>query len=201
MVTDNHRELQEPRESSDLSPPSTSLPAAPLGQDIDRSQLQSDFGPGQPLSLQPPSAPSTLSGFSLSQESLVEDIHSSLRQDQPPRSESGSDIDEDDKEMLGSRPNMHRPTDGRSQQPLLNGDTLDRASYDAPNGSARPAFVARSSTFRSRDLNAEGKSATRKKYTYAGFFLLLSLVSFTIQTETAVYIQKTLGWQKAYCML
>jgi drug/metabolite transporter (DMT)-like permease len=35
----------------------------------------------------------------------------------------------------------------------------------------------------------------------AGIFLLLSLVSFVIQTETAVYIQHELGWKKAYSML
>lgn len=194
-------ELKEPRASGDLSPSSPSPPTNPLGQDNDRSPLQPDFGPRQPLSLQPSSAPSTLSGFSSSQASLVEDVHSPLRQAQPKISESGSDIDEDDEQMSGSRPSMHRPIDRRSQQPLLNGDALDRPSYDAPNGRARPALVARSSTFRNRDLDVEGKSATRKKYTYAAFFLLLSLVSFTIQTETAVYIQQTLGWQKAYCML
>jgi hypothetical protein len=47
----------------------------------------------------------------------------------------------------------------------------------------------------------EGSSAVRKKYTYAAFFLLLSLVSFVIQTETAVYIQHELKWNKAYAML
>lgn len=47
----------------------------------------------------------------------------------------------------------------------------------------------------------EGASAVRKKYIYATFFLLLSLVSFAIQTETAVYIQKDLKWNKHYAML
>jgi drug/metabolite transporter (DMT)-like permease len=42
---------------------------------------------------------------------------------------------------------------------------------------------------------------TRRKYIYASFFLVLSLVSFVIQTETAVYIQHELKWKKAYCML
>ncbi|RKF60903.1 putative duf6 domain protein [Golovinomyces cichoracearum] len=39
------------------------------------------------------------------------------------------------------------------------------------------------------------------KYKYAAFFLLLSLISFVIQTETAVYVQHELGWNKPYCML
>lgn len=47
----------------------------------------------------------------------------------------------------------------------------------------------------------QAKLATQKKYSYAAFFLALSLVSFTIQTETAVYIQHELHWDKAYCML
>jgi drug/metabolite transporter (DMT)-like permease len=44
-------------------------------------------------------------------------------------------------------------------------------------------------------------SEARRKYTYAAFFLLLSLISFTFQTELASYIQHDLGWDKAYCML
>jgi hypothetical protein len=54
---------------------------------------------------------------------------------------------------------------------------------------------------RSRSPDTQAKLATRKKYTYAAFFLGLSLVSFVVQTETAVYIQHELGWNKAYCML
>ena len=115
------------------------------------------------------------------------------------------DADELNHSMAASRPPMHRPTDGRSHQPLLNKDEeRGRPSYDSPNGSARPTFAARRSTFRSRSPGlqaAEAKSQTRRKYTYAAFFLVLSLISFTIQTETAVYIQHELHWEKAYCML
>lgn len=101
---------------------------------------------------------------------------------------------------MDTRPPLHRPTDGRSGVPLLK-DEQGRPSYDYPNGSARPAFGTRKSTFRSRSPDMEGSSAVRKKYTYAAFFLLLSLVSFVIQTETAVYIQHELKWNKAYAML
>jgi drug/metabolite transporter (DMT)-like permease len=45
------------------------------------------------------------------------------------------------------------------------------------------------------------ENLTRRKYIYAAFFLLLSLISFVVQTETAVYIQHDLKWNKAYCML
>jgi drug/metabolite transporter (DMT)-like permease len=65
----------------------------------------------------------------------------------------------------------------------------------------RPPLFTRRSTMRSRSPDTQAKLATRKKYTYAAFFLGLSLVSFVIQTETAVYIQHELGWDKAYCML
>lgn len=101
---------------------------------------------------------------------------------------------------MDTRPPLHRPTEGRSQVPLLKGER-GRPSYENSNGSARPAFAARRSTFRSRSPDMEGSSAVRKKYTYAAFFLLLSLVSFVIQTETAVYIQQELKWNKAYAML
>ena len=110
----------------------------------------------------------------------------------------GSDTDEENN--MAERPPLHRPTDGRSQLPLLK-DERGRPSYDSPNGSARPAFVARRSTFRSRSPDFDAQTATRRRYTYAAFFLLLSLVSFVIQTETAVYIQRDLKWNKAYCML
>lgn len=113
--------------------------------------------------------------------------------------EGAGDSDLEEAEM-DTRPPLHRPTDGRSGVPLLK-DERGRPSYDYPNGSARPAFSTRKSTFRSRSPDMEGSSAVRKKYTYAAFFLLLSLVSFVIQTETAVYIQHELKWNKAYAML
>lgn len=56
-------------------------------------------------------------------------------------------------------------------------------------------------TFHERDPVSQAKYETRKKYTYAAITLALSLVSFTVQTETAVYIQHELKWEKPYCML
>ncbi|MCJ1313495.1 hypothetical protein MMC25_007174 [Agyrium rufum] len=75
------------------------------------------------------------------------------------------------------RPPMHRPTDGRSGLPLLK-DERGRPSYDSPNGSARPPMSSRRSTFRSRSPDFDAKTATRRKYTYAAFFLALSLVLY-----------------------
>lgn len=89
------------------------------------------------------------------------------------------------------------PSDMRSghHQPLLPSDKV-RQSYEGP----RPTASRRSSRF--HESNGEAaKAATKKRYTYAGAFLLVSLVSFAVQTETAVYIQHNLHWNKAYCML
>lgn len=108
-----------------------------------------------------------------------------------------SPVDEDMPSDL--RPSLHRPADGSKSyiQPLLsNGDK--HHDYASPH---RPPLTTRRSSFKERDPGLAAKAATRKKYTYAGCFLILSLISFTIQTETAVYIQHTLKWNKAYCML
>ncbi|EMR72221.1 putative duf6 domain protein [Eutypa lata UCREL1] len=65
----------------------------------------------------------------------------------------------------------------------------------------RPPMVSRRSTFRSRSPDTQAKMAARKKYIYASIFLVISLVSFSVQTELAAYVQNQLGWNKAYCML
>jgi hypothetical protein len=113
------------------------------------------------------------------------------------------DSDEDLDEMGDRRPSLHRPTGGRSHQPLLHKDDEERGrtGYSSPDSLHHPPVFSRRSTMRSRSPDTQAKLATRKKYTYAAFFLGLSLISFVIQTETAVYIQHDLGWNKAYCML
>jgi drug/metabolite transporter (DMT)-like permease len=67
---------------------------------------------------------------------------------------------------------------------------------------SRPTF-SRQSTMRSRSAStgAAALALARRKYTYAAIFLVVSLISFTIQTELAAYVQRDLGWDKAYCML
>ncbi|GAB1315244.1 DUF6 domain-containing protein [Madurella fahalii] len=89
------------------------------------------------------------------------------------------------------------------------GDTSPAAAaapspYDAYD---RPMLPRRNTgnTLRSRSPAASHAAAARrearKKYSYAAFFLVVSLVSFTVQTELAAYVQHDLGWDKAYCML
>lgn len=119
-------------------------------------------------------------------------------------SQDGDDAHRESRDSIGDmpsdlRPPFHRPTEGRSHQPLLGNKRDDRRSYDSPI--LRPAMGRRRSTFHERDPDLEAKTATRKRYTYASAFLALSLVSFAVQTETAVYIQHHLGWNKAYTML
>jgi len=104
--------------------------------------------------------------------------------------------DEDGEMPSDLRPSAHR-AGSHQHEPLLSGDK--QQDYESPSRSG-PAS-RRPSTFRRRDSDAVVKSDTRKRYTYAAFFLLLSLISFAVQTETAVYIQHDLHWNKAYCML
>ncbi|KAJ5729155.1 uncharacterized protein N7483_003663 [Penicillium malachiteum] len=107
--------------------------------------------------------------------------------------------------MTVNRPPLHRPTDGRSQQPLLKDDQHgrpSRSSYDNVDAEDRPMLHhTRRPTIRSKSPENDAAQATRKKYLIASGFLLLSLASFVIQTETAVYIQHELHWDKPYCML
>lgn len=126
------------------------------------------------------------------------------RKSLPVVNDSEEDSDYDSK-MDDRHPSLHRQqTDGRSHQPLLHKDDEERGrpGYDTSRDLLeRPPMFSRRSTMRSRSPDTQAKLETRKKYTYAAFFLGLSLISFVIQTETAVYIQHDLGWNKAYCML
>ncbi|KAF2122799.1 hypothetical protein BDV96DRAFT_639362 [Lophiotrema nucula] len=108
------------------------------------------------------------------------------------------DWDEQDAAMPSDlRPSLERErTDGRA--PLLGNGSSKREESGSPTG--RPV-ISRRSTFHERDPESQARFETRRKYTYAAIFLALSLVSFTVQTETAVYIQHELKWEKPYCML
>lgn len=108
-----------------------------------------------------------------------------------------------------ARTSMHGPFDGRSRQPLLDGEQQGRmsaSSFRGGDAEGRPMLHhSRRSTMRSKspegNADALAKKQTRQKYFIASGFLLLSLASFVVQTETAVYIQHDLGWDKPYCML
>ncbi|OQO10033.1 hypothetical protein B0A48_04389 [Cryoendolithus antarcticus] len=114
------------------------------------------------------------------------------------RESSDFDILDEDYDPESGERSTAMPSDLRAQrssQPLL------------PNGK-REGYLTRSishtttrSQFRERDSEELAKLETRKRYTYAAIFLLISLFAFAVQTETAVYIQHNLGWKKPYCML
>lgn len=96
----------------------------------------------------------------------------------------------------------------RHASPLLSASSsrpVSRHSGHAPSALAaaahHPDFSSRRSTLRSRSPATHARLAARKKYTYAAVFLVISLVSFCVQTELAAYVQHDLGWNKAYCML
>ncbi|KAJ9651657.1 hypothetical protein H2198_009070 [Neophaeococcomyces mojaviensis] len=109
---------------------------------------------------------------------------------------------------MPGRPSTHRHSPvnhndnlANSQLPLLEEDKPVRGRSGSMDP-RRPASSSKRNTFRSRSPNYhDPKAQTRKKYLYASFFLVLSLISFVVQTETAVYIQHELHWNKAYCML
>lgn len=123
--------------------------------------------------------------------------------------EALSDWDADQDEMDNQRAPFHKQTDGRSAEPLLpkqdeeRGRTGRTGYNGSPDGltARRPSTFSARSTMRSRSPVVQAGLAAREKYTYAAFFLVVSLIAFTVQTETAEYIQHDLGWNKAYCML
>ncbi|KAK4557033.1 hypothetical protein LTR86_006014 [Recurvomyces mirabilis] len=115
----------------------------------------------------------------------------------------GDDDDLDDLEERDMPSDLRRPSrpstamngHGGQHSPLLS----QNDKHDDPT---EPSLShRRSSRFHERDPDSAARAATRKRYTYAAIFLGISLVSFAIQTETAVYIQHNLGWKKPYCML
>lgn len=115
----------------------------------------------------------------------------------------GTWSDEDGSTAYDDMPSDLRPegrnADGKSQQPLL---ATKQQEYDQDGRSRSPLGGSQhSSKFHERDSEDLARKATQKKYMYAGLFLGLSLVSFVVQTETAIYIADQLKWRKSYCML
>lgn len=165
------------RSSSNLAPPY---------QDDSESSFSSPVHLSQPPTRQtsPNTWDSRPSGTGLEEQEETEDNDF----------EAWDDLDDMPSDL---RPSSHRPVESKSSQPLLSNDKPN-TDYASPH---RPAMQTRRSTFRERDPDVEAAKATKRRYTIAGGFLILSLISFTIQTETAVYIQHTLKWNKAYCML
>ncbi|KAI5856204.1 NADP-dependent oxidoreductase domain-containing protein [Durotheca rogersii] len=129
---------------------------------------------------------------------------------------SESDSDDDETAMSGNkRPAFLRPADGRAVTPLLKKIADEDRGRSRYSGSlpatpmslpiSSPATIQSPytprSTVRSLSPDTQARMAVRKKYTYAAVFLVVSLVSFCIQTELGRYVQHELGWDKAYCML
>ncbi|KAK3370402.1 hypothetical protein B0H63DRAFT_315628 [Podospora didyma] len=117
-----------------------------------------------------------------------------------PLLDTGAGSDDEDRGRRPYRGNRRGsplpPASTSRASPFLLPRTPTTATYDPQH----PTF-SRRSTMRSRSPVTNARLDARKKYTYAAFFLAVSLVSFTVQTEIAAYIQHDLGWNKAYCML
>lgn len=117
------------------------------------------------------------------------------------------------------RPGFRRPSDGKSGTPLLykpDGDDDNTRESDvergrsvdddslttlAVPGSTRPALSRRSTMRGHSPRGIAAEQTARKKYTYAAFFLCVSLVTFCVQTELSAYIQRELHWHRPYCMM
>ncbi|KIX00237.1 uncharacterized protein Z518_10376 [Rhinocladiella mackenziei CBS 650.93] len=166
--------------------------------------------PGTESPLPPPgtSNPSVRPSSPLRLSSLPSNIKNEFRADRQ-HERVHFDLDDDpdpsDDDEMSERPSMHRPTGPQSHVPLLQEDkqsSRGRPESPSHHGSSRPLFAPPRSTFRSRSPTyTQPEDMVRRKYIYATFFLILSLVSFVVQTETAVYIQHELKWNKAYCMM
>lgn len=118
------------------------------------------------------------------------------------------DSHESDRDNEMSLPALHPPADGKAEQPLLENEHRRSSGpgFGIADAEDRPMLHhsrhhSRRPTIRSISPERDAKQATRRKYLIASGFLVLSLVAFVIQTETAVYIQHELGWDKPYCML
>ncbi|CEJ91649.1 hypothetical protein VHEMI07350 [[Torrubiella] hemipterigena] len=117
------------------------------------------------------------------------------------------------------RPGYRRPSDGKSGTPLLykpddqepdsraddveRGRSFENESYTTPPvmSQVRPALSRRSTMRGHSPRGVAAEETARKKYTYAAFFLVVSLITFCVQTELSAHIQHELGWNKAYCMM
>jgi drug/metabolite transporter (DMT)-like permease len=108
------------------------------------------------------------------------------------------DEDMDHKAYQSGQPLLSQPEDDRGRARYNRSRTPSPLPEDAP---VHPPTFSRRSTMRSRSPDTQAKLAAKRKYIYAAIFLVVSLVSFCIQTELAAYVQQELGWNKAYCML
>ena len=109
----------------------------------------------------------------------------------PLLSKSGEDEEQGRESFQASYNDPERPRP-RSRQ--------SSAHFD-PGVLQRPTFSRRSTMHSRVPSEIAAANSTRKKYTYAAFFLILSLISFCVQTELSSHIQHDLGWDKAYCMM
>lgn len=114
---------------------------------------------------------------------------------------SGLDFDDWDDHDAAAMPSDLRPSQERERDGRAANAPLLGRHKDEDEGAEGAGLVRSTHHFHERDPESQAKFETRRRYTYAAFLLALSLVSFTVQTETAVYIQHQLKWEKPYCML
>ncbi|KIW72465.1 hypothetical protein PV04_00656 [Phialophora macrospora] len=178
------------------TPPGTDSPLPPPPPPFSRASVR----PASPLRLT--SLPQPIKEEFRAERQYGKGVH--FDPDADPREHDDDDEHDEDPTDMAGPASMLRPTGPESHEPLLREDkqsSRGRPASPHEAGSARLP-LSRRSTFRSRSPSyTHSEDMVRRKYIYASFFLVLSLVSFVVQTETAVYIQHELGWNKAYCMM
>lgn len=190
----NGNAVPPPYSDSDPHPDSSSYPGRPTANFPQPAPQR--LGHTNGSAVRPGSASHQKSDSGIVDPEAFEDWDDDNFDEQDPLTERANAMPSD------LRPPFHRPTDGKSGTPLLGENRKENgyAGGDMGGDAPRP-LIRRKSTFKEVDPDLAAKTATRKRYTYAAFFLAVSLISFTIQTETAVYIKKYGGWSKSYGML
>ncbi|KAK3352067.1 hypothetical protein B0H65DRAFT_459859 [Neurospora tetraspora] len=134
---------------------------------------------------------------------MAPDTHSSLPLLDPSSSHANSNDDRGRRRAPSpSHPFLPDP------DPDFDPATADPTPFSSSGpGAARPSNPRRTTSTSLRSLTPTPLASqalhldTTLRYRLAGFFLLVSLVAFTVQTELASIVQHDLGWDKAYCML
>jgi drug/metabolite transporter (DMT)-like permease len=112
--------------------------------------------------------------------------------------DNDDDDDDDDDRSMAPRRSSTSSGGGGGGGGIM---SLLRSRSPSSRDSGAASFFSAAHRHLTTPTTAATRLDARRRYSYASFFLLTSLVSFTVQTELASYIQHDLAWDKAYCML
>lgn len=128
---------------------------------------------------------------------IESDHHSPLLEErkakEAARDEEEEEEEEEEDEFKGDMSRQYRNPQAAAHYGVLANDHEEE-------GRERSATRQAIQRMRSTSPGSMAKMGNAR-WIYAGIALLLSLVSFVVQTENAAYVQKELGWVKPYMML